>query len=149
MVSGAKALYKIGKAFSETQGAEAQYAEAAKFLECFATDRQRARDLIFTHPTSKYTPDVQAKLELIDKAYQAFEKHQDDYKQLDTTLIATGRIRRDLLKLHSKKVKWAIEQMSGKATKVAECSGSAPSVSSCMLSPTAIVRSLSCCTFPS
>jgi hypothetical protein len=112
--SAAKALYKIGQAFSETQGAEKQYAEASKDLECLAKDRQRGRDLVHTRPTSKYIPDIEAKLAIIDTAYEVFDKHQDDYKELENTLTAPTGKKSIALKRHVKKVKWAIEQMRGK-----------------------------------
>jgi hypothetical protein len=116
VVSAARALYKIGQAFSETQGAAAQYAEASKVLEYLAKDRQRAKELIESRPTSKYTPDVRLKLEIVDAAYGAFEQHLHDYKELEPVLSAPSIKRRDLLRKQSKKIKWAMERMSGKLT---------------------------------
>ena len=41
VVSAARASYRIGQAFGETQGAEKQYAEAYKVLKILASDRER------------------------------------------------------------------------------------------------------------
>ena len=114
VISAARALFKIGQAFSETQGAAAQYAEASKVLEYSAKDRQRAKELIDSRPTSKYTPDFRLKLQIVDTAYGAFEQHQQDYKELEPALSATGTKGRHLLRKQSKKIKWAVERMTGK-----------------------------------
>jgi hypothetical protein len=61
VVSGATALYKIGRAFRGTKGATKQYKEASEALEVLAKDRKRAQDLFDAHPTPIYTPDIKAK----------------------------------------------------------------------------------------
>jgi hypothetical protein len=104
-VSGAAALYKIGQAFSVNKGSTKQYKEALEALGVLAKDRKRAPDLVDAHPTSIYTPDIEAKLEIVDIEYKAFEKHLYDYDGLHTTLTASETSRRTLLKIH-RKYRW-------------------------------------------
>jgi hypothetical protein len=101
-VSGATALCKIGQAFSGNKGSTKQYKEALEALEVLVKDRKRAQDLVDAHPTSIYTPDIEAKLEMVDIAYRAFERHLHDYDGLHTTLTASETSRRTLLKIHRK-----------------------------------------------
>jgi hypothetical protein len=114
VISGAQALYTIGRAFSDTHGAEKQYALASEVLKNLALDIQQARERISSSPASRYVPNIRAKLQIIEAAYAAFENHQDDYKELRTTLTATKDKKRHLVKKQAKKIGWAIEQMNGK-----------------------------------
>lgn len=113
IVVSIKILRQVGAAFKNTDGAKDQYAEAASWLELFASQLEHIKTYIEANPNARFTSDVAKQIVVIGNAYDKLEKYLRKYEKglssHETSNTVTASV---------KKVKWAVKELKGEVDKL-------------------------------
>jgi hypothetical protein len=108
-----RAIYKITQAFREAGGASEQYAETVTFLEALALTLNRLREYIDSNSSGKYKNNIVEQARLIKVEYDKLHKHIQEYHRLASSTSAQNQV-----KEAREKLKWAIDQLRDKVSKM-------------------------------